>query len=85
LFVNCSIVTVQANIRAGAVGIAFEDDVGIRRNAEKGSEHLGEDLGLEVFQRELEAPITVIVQNLDSNQVLWSQGGRWCCHDQYES
>jgi hypothetical protein len=38
LFVDRCVVTVQANVRTGAVGIAFEDDVDIRRNAEKGSE-----------------------------------------------
>jgi hypothetical protein len=81
LFVDRCIVTVQANVRTGAVGIAFEDDVDIRRNAEKGSEHLGEDLGLEVLQRELEATITVIVENLNSNKMFWPKMSRWCCHD----
>jgi hypothetical protein len=42
LFVDGDVVTVQAHVRAGTVRIAFEDDVDIRGNAEKGSELHGD-------------------------------------------
>lgn len=35
LFINGDVVAVQADVGVGAVGIAFEDDVNIRRNSEK--------------------------------------------------
>lgn len=44
--------------------------------------HSGEDMGLEVLQRKLEASIALIVENLDGNQVLWTRVSRsWSCHD----
>lgn len=43
---------------------------------------LGEDLRLEVFQRQLEPPIAVIVKDLHRHQLLWARmsGKGWGSH-----
>jgi hypothetical protein len=43
---------------------------------------LGEDLRLEVSQRQLEPPVAVIVEDLHGNQVFWAcmRGDGWCRH-----
>lgn len=44
---------------------------------------LGEDLRFEVFQWQFEAPITVVVEHLDRDQLLWTHMDLegWSSHD----
>lgn len=65
--VDSYVLAVKINVAGGTVGIAFKDDVNIRRDAKELAELLGEDTGTQVFQRDLETPGTVIVEDLDGN------------------
>jgi hypothetical protein len=60
------------NVTTGAVGIAFKDDVDIRRNAEQSAELLREHLSPKISQRKLEATVAVVEEHFDSNEVIWA-------------